>query len=49
MAFFELCSRDNFAISLLYPEVPTYYTFSNVKFRRKKQWESVAEFPGIIK
>ena len=27
-AFFELCARDNFAKSLLYIEVPRYYTWN---------------------
>lgn len=38
-AFFELCKRDNFAKTLLYHEVPTYYTWntSTKQFCRRKQ------------
>jgi len=46
MAFFEL---DNFDKTLLYPKVPTYYTFPIGKFCRRKQGEAVAEFPDIKK
>lgn len=49
MAFFELCSRDNFNKTLLYPKVPTYFTLPNGKLCRRKQEEAVAEFPGIKK
>ena len=49
MAFFELCTRDDFAKTLLYIEVPTYYTFSNNKFSRRKQGEPVAQYSGIKK
>ncbi|XP_015367105.1 PREDICTED: uncharacterized protein LOC107163966 [Diuraphis noxia] len=37
MAFFELCSSDDFAKTLLYIEVPSYYTFTYNRFNRTKQ------------
>ncbi|CAH2207398.1 jg2803, partial [Pararge aegeria aegeria] len=34
--FFNLCSRDDFARTLLYCEVPFYYTWSSHEFHRRK-------------
>lgn len=48
MAFFELNFGDNFAKALFYIKVQLYYyyyllyTFSNDRFYRRKQVESVA-------
>ncbi|UYV67664.1 hypothetical protein LAZ67_5001520 [Cordylochernes scorpioides] len=38
-AFFQLCASDTFAATLLYHEVPTYYTWnqSTKKWQRRKQ------------
>lgn len=38
-AFFDLCKRDDFAKTLLYHEIPTYYTWnaSKKQFLRRKQ------------
>lgn len=38
-AFFDLCNRDDFAKTLLYHEVPTYYTWNTTtkRFCRRKQ------------
>lgn len=49
MAFFELCHRDEFAKTLLYIEVPPYYTFTNNRFNRRKQGEPIVQYPGVKK
>ncbi|XP_050065240.1 uncharacterized protein LOC126554195 [Aphis gossypii] len=49
MVFFELCSHDEFAKTLLYIEVPSYYTFTNNRFNRIKQREPIVEYPGVKK
>ncbi|KAL4103830.1 hypothetical protein QTP88_019165 [Uroleucon formosanum] len=36
-AFFEVCKTDSFAKTLLYHEVPKYYTYNNSKFNRRKR------------
>ncbi|XP_073827769.1 uncharacterized protein [Musca autumnalis] len=47
LAFFELCNVDDFAKTLLYPEVPSYYVWKANKFERRKRgnfvegWENV--------
>lgn len=48
-AFFELCRKDDFAKTLLYIEVPAYYTWANNKFSRRKKGECVEGFPNIKK
>lgn len=48
-AFFELCNSDEFAKTLLYHEVPHYYTWANNKFSRRKRGQDVVEHPGIKK
>ncbi|XP_045454816.1 uncharacterized protein LOC123664266 [Melitaea cinxia] len=49
LAFFELCNEDEFAKTLLYHEVPQYYTWANNKFTRRKRGENVVGYPGIKK
>ncbi|XP_050340597.1 uncharacterized protein LOC126767016 [Bactrocera neohumeralis] len=48
--FFKLCETDTFAITLLYSEVPQYYTWnvSSKKFQRRKQGTAVHGHPGIF-
>ncbi|XP_036322228.1 uncharacterized protein LOC118736245 [Rhagoletis pomonella] len=48
-AFFELCTSENFAKTLLYQDVPKYYTWntSTKKFNRRKRGAIVPENPGI--
>ncbi|XP_017484852.1 PREDICTED: uncharacterized protein LOC108373467, partial [Rhagoletis zephyria] len=48
-AFFELCTSENFAKTLLYQDVPKYYTWntSTKKFNRRKRGAIVPEHPGI--
>lgn len=50
-AFFDLCSKDEFARRLLYNEVPQYYTFNNKEkiFQRRKYGELVEGYPEIRK
>lgn len=48
-AFFDLCNSDEFAKTLLYHEVPHYYTWANNKFSRKKRGQDVVGHPGIKK
>ncbi|CAD6227169.1 GSCOCG00011939001-RA-CDS [Cotesia congregata] len=48
-AFFELCSTDDFAKTLLYPEVSKYYTWntSKKKFMRRRNGVIVPKYPGV--
>lgn len=48
-AFFELCATDNFAKTLIYPEIPKYYTWSasSKKFTRRKRGTIVAGYAGV--
>ncbi|XP_036340438.1 uncharacterized protein LOC118749766 [Rhagoletis pomonella] len=48
-AFFELGTSENFAKTLLYQDVPKYYTWktSTKKFNRRKRGAIVPEHPGI--
>uniref|UniRef100_A0A183HN50 Helitron_like_N domain-containing protein n=1 Tax=Onchocerca flexuosa TaxID=387005 RepID=A0A183HN50_9BILA len=50
-AFFTLCQKDSFAKTLLYTEVPTYYTWnaSRKSFERRKRGKPVDGQPGIFK
>ena len=45
--FFALCRVDSFAKTLLYADIPKYYTWSNKSWRRRKQGTDVAGFPGV--
>ena len=45
--FFTLCQVDNFAKTLLYVDVPKYYTWHNKSWSRRKQGTNVAGFPGV--
>ena len=47
-AFFSLCSTDEFARTLLYTEVPTYYTWNQSRkcFSRRRQGTIVPGFDG---
>ena len=47
-AFFDLCRHDDFARTLLYCDVPRYYTWnSSKKFKRRSQGRPVQGHPGI--
>ncbi|XP_065370863.1 uncharacterized protein LOC135963006 [Calliphora vicina] len=48
-SFFDLCRMDLFAKTLLYSEIPTYYTWnaSTRKFQRRKQGKPVAGWPNL--
>lgn len=48
-AFFELCQKDEFASTLIYNEVPKYYTWNAVKkqFKRRKQGIKNDNYPDI--
>ena len=48
-AFFKLCQADPFARTLLYHQVPAYYTWANSKWCRRKQGQESPNFPGIKK
>ena len=45
--FFALCQVDNFAKTLLYVDVPRYYTWNKKSWNRRKQGTSVADFPSV--
>lgn len=49
-AYFKLCSSDPFAKTLLYAEVPKFYTWnaSRKQFQRRKQGTRVADQNGIF-
>ncbi|KAL4141455.1 hypothetical protein QTP88_004092 [Uroleucon formosanum] len=40
-AFFLICQSDNFARTLLYPQVASYYVWKNKNFVRRKQGQNV--------
>lgn len=46
----ELCQNDQFAKTLLYSQVPTYYTWnaSGKKWNRRKQGTPVQGYAGIF-
>lgn len=48
-AFFLLCGDEMFAKTLLYSEVPTYYTWNSSakKFKRRKQGKAVEGHPNL--
>ena len=46
-AFFKLCQQDEFAKTLFYHEVPSYYTWSNNRWNRRKRGSEVIGHPGI--
>ena len=48
-AFFELCQTDYFAKTLLYAEVPRYYTWnaSKKEWKRRVQGAPVENWPGV--
>ncbi|GFU44116.1 helitron_like_N domain-containing protein [Trichonephila clavipes] len=50
MAFFDLCHKDEFAASLLYEEIPGYYTFNkqNGTFQRRRRGTPVEGHPSIF-
>lgn len=50
-AFFELCENDDFARTLLYSEIPKYFTWNSSSkiFQRRKQGERVDGYPNIRK
>ena len=48
-AFFKLCQIDSYAKTLLYCDIPQYYTWNSIKkqFERRKQGQAVAGYPDI--
>ena len=50
-AFFELCQKDSFAKTLLYSEVPSYYTWdtTNKQFNPRKRGMPVEGHDGVFK
>ncbi|XP_054714667.1 uncharacterized protein LOC129224264 [Uloborus diversus] len=47
-AFFNLCKIDEFARTLLYVEVPSYYVWQqSKKFTRRRRGEKIDQWPGI--
>lgn len=49
-SFFEMCQNDDFARTLLYSEMPRYYTWnqSSKKFQRRKQGNPVPGYPHVF-
>ncbi|XP_050059745.1 uncharacterized protein LOC126551035 [Aphis gossypii] len=48
-AFFQICQTDNFARTLLYPQVASYYVWKNKNFVKLKQGQNVEGWPGVKK
>lgn len=50
-AFFKLCIEDDFAKTLTYDKIPSFYTWNKTthKFERRKKGETVESHPGIKK
>ena len=46
-AFFKLCQRDDFAKTLLYHQIPSYYTWSNNTWHRRKRGADVEGHPSV--
>ncbi|XP_075444603.1 uncharacterized protein LOC142488115 [Ascaphus truei] len=44
-AFFQLCQNDSFAKTLLYPDIPKYYTW-NSSTKQFKKWKNGVRIPG---
>lgn len=49
LGFFEICKTDNFAKTLQYSEVPSYYVWNSKKFSRRKKGKDVEGWPGVKK
>lgn len=49
LAFFDLCKTENFARTLLYHEVPSYFVWNKNKFVRRKRGKDVDGWPGVKK
>ena len=49
-SFFEMCQNDDFAQTLLYSEMPRYYTWNQApkKFQRRKQGQPVPGYPQVF-
>lgn len=48
-AFFQLCHSDEFALTLLYCELPRYYTWQPIKtWKRRTRGLPVPDHPGIV-
>ena len=45
--FFALCRVDGFAKTLLYVDIPKFYTWNNKSWSRRKQGIDVTGFPGV--
>lgn len=49
-SFFEMCQNDDFARTLLYSEMPRFYTWnqSSKKFQRRKRGQPVPGYPQVF-
>ncbi|CAI9739777.1 XP_036361064.1uncharacterized protein LOC118764397 [Octopus vulgaris] len=47
--FFKLCSVDEFAATLIYPEVPEYYTYNNNNWKRRSHGTELDNWPGVCR
>ncbi|KAL4118949.1 hypothetical protein QTP88_011827 [Uroleucon formosanum] len=49
-SFFAMCEADSFAATLMYVEMPKYYTWnqSTKKFQRRKQGTPVTDWPQVF-
>jgi len=47
LAFFDLCKTDDFAKTLIYVDVPSYYVWKNNRFEKRKRVINVNGWPGI--
>ncbi|XP_037822309.1 uncharacterized protein LOC119610956 [Lucilia sericata] len=49
LSFFELCKVDEFAKTLLYTEIPSYYVLKSNKFERRKRGKRIEGWEDIRK
>ncbi|XP_036347381.1 uncharacterized protein LOC118756745, partial [Rhagoletis pomonella] len=49
LAYFNLCQQDSFAQTLLYNEIPSYYTYNKQRgvFNRRRRGQPVEGFPDV--
>ena len=47
-SFLDLCNMDPFAKTLLYCDVPRYFTWANKKWQRRKRGKPVEGWPGYF-
>ena len=44
--FFALCQKDAFAKTILYPNIPKYYTWNDKEWKPRRRCKPVSNYPG---